>query len=47
MIDLPYDAEADVAEAAVLRDETVIKWIDGRQPVEVVFIKHRAINVVL
>lgn len=39
-------AQADV-EALVLADETVQKWLEGKQPKKIIFVKGRIVNVVV
>lgn len=39
-------AQADI-EAAVLADPTIQKWLEGKQPKKIIFVKGRMINVVI
>ncbi|MEO6831674.1 MAG: class I tRNA ligase family protein, partial [Chitinophagaceae bacterium] len=41
------DASQSSIEAAVLADETVVKWLEGKTPKKIVFVKGRMINVVV
>ena len=41
------DASQSSIEAAVLADETVVKWLEGKTPKKIVFVKGRMINVVI
>lgn len=45
-IALPYDTEEDAAATAVRGNEVIAKWLNGKQQVRIIFIKHRMINVV-
>ena len=47
--ELPFalDASQRSIEAEVLADATVIKWLEGRPPKKIVFVKGRMINVVV
>ncbi|MFM2138839.1 MAG: hypothetical protein RJA57_1146 [Bacteroidota bacterium] len=46
-IALPLDADAARAEAAILQDPVVLKWLEGRTPKKVIFVKNKMINVVV
>lgn len=43
----PQDMPATEIEAAVLRDPVVQKWLEGKKPRKVIFVKGRMINVVV
>lgn len=46
-MEFPLDATQDVIEKAVLTDETIIKWMEGKPVKKFVFVKGRMINVVI
>ncbi len=43
----PLAMPADALEAAVLADETVKKWLDGKQPKKVIFVPKKIVNIVV
>ncbi len=46
-LELPADAGAAEAEQLVLQQEVVLKWLDGKAPKKVIFVKHKMINIVV
>jgi leucyl-tRNA synthetase len=46
-LEFPADAAQSFIEAQVLADETVIKWLEGRQPKKIIFVQGRMVNVVI
>jgi len=46
-INLPLDMEQSEVEAAVTSNETVQKWLEGKAPKKIIFVKGRMINVVV
>jgi leucyl-tRNA synthetase len=46
-IEFPLDVEQSVIEKEVLADETVIKWLEGKTPKKVIYVKGKMINVVV
>jgi leucyl-tRNA synthetase len=46
-LELPADANAEEAERQVMQHEVVLKWLDGKAPKKVIFVKHKMINVVV
>ncbi len=46
-ITLPTETTSEVAEQAVLENETVKKWLDGKAPKKIIFVKGRMINIVV
>ncbi len=46
-ISLPVDASEDDAKQAVLADEKIQKWLDGKEMRKFIFVKGRIINVVV
>ncbi|MEJ7609606.1 MAG: DUF559 domain-containing protein [Ferruginibacter sp.] len=46
-INLPTETNADDAEKAVLANETVQKWLEGKAPKKIIFVKGRMINLVV
>jgi leucyl-tRNA synthetase len=46
-MEFALDAEQDFIEAAVLGNETVQKWLAGKKPKKIIFVKGKMINVVV
>jgi leucyl-tRNA synthetase/very-short-patch-repair endonuclease len=46
-INISLDATQDEVEKIVLANEVVKKWMDGKQPKKIIYVKGRMINVVL
>ena len=46
-LEFPADAAQSFIEQQVLADETVIKWLEGRQPRKIIFVQGRMVNVVV
>jgi leucyl-tRNA synthetase len=46
-LSISLDASQQQVEALVLADDTVKKWLDGKTPKRVVYVKNRMINVVV
>ena len=46
-IEFPLDMEQSVIESAVLANETVMKWTEGKTPKKFIFVKGKMINVVI
>jgi len=46
-IEFPLDMEQSVIESAVLANETVMKWMEGKAPKKFIFVKGKMINVVI
>lgn len=46
-IEMPLDMETAEVEKTVLADETVQRWLEGKTPKKVVFVKGRIVNVVI
>ena len=46
-IEFPLDMEQSVIESAVLANETVMKWTEGKAPKKFIFVKGKMINVVI
>jgi len=44
---LSLDASQQQVEEAVLADETVRKWLDGKTPKKIIYVKNKMINVVV
>lgn len=44
---LSLDANQQQVEAAVLADATVQKWLEGKQPKKIIYVKNKMINVVV
>jgi leucyl-tRNA synthetase len=45
-ITIALDAEQAAVEEIVLANETVQKWLDGKAPKKIIFVKNRMINIV-
>lgn len=46
-ITLALDITQQEMEAIVLKDEVVLKWLDGKQPKKVIYVKNKMINLVV
>src|SRR5690606_27303556 len=46
-MEFPLDAEQASVEKEVLADPIIIKWLDGKSPKKVIYVKGRMINVVV
>lgn len=46
-IEFAIDADQATIEKAVLADETVIKWLEGKTPKKIIFVQGRMINIVI
>ncbi len=46
-IDLPLELTQQQVEERILADETVQKWLEGKAPKKIVFVKGRIVNVVV
>ena len=46
-MEFPLDAEKAEVEAAVLANETIQKWLDGKPPKNFIYVKGKMINVVV
>lgn len=46
-MEFPVDAEQATVEKEVLADPTIIKWLEGKSPKKVIYVKGRMINVVV
>jgi len=46
-MEFPIDAAQDIVEKEVLADPTIIKWLEGKSPKKVIYVKGRMINVVV
>jgi leucyl-tRNA synthetase len=46
-LELPLDLPADEVEKAVLTNELAQKWLDGKTPKKVIYVRKKIINVVL
>ncbi len=46
-ITLPLDITQQQVEEAILKDETVQKWLEGKQPKKIIYVKNKMINVVI
>jgi leucyl-tRNA synthetase len=46
-MEFPLDAAQEIVEKEVLADPTIIKWLDGKAPKKVIFVKGKMINVVV
>ena len=44
---ISLDASAQDAEKIVLDNETVIKWLDGKQPKKIIYVRGKMINIVV
>lgn len=46
-IEVPVDSSQDAVESVALKNEIVVKWIDNKRIMKLVFIKNRIINFVI
>jgi len=46
-MEFPIDAAQDIVEKEVLADPTIVKWLEGKSPKKVIYVKGRMINVVV
>lgn len=46
-MEFPLDAAQDIVEKEVLADPTIVKWLEGKAPKKVIYVKGRMINVVV
>lgn len=46
-MNIALDATQEQVEALVLADETVKKWLDGKEPKKIIFVKNKMINLVV
>ena len=46
-ITLPLDITQQQVEETVLKDEVVKKWLEGKQPKKIIYVKNKMINVVV
>ena len=46
-MEFPIDAAQEAVEKEVLADATILKWLEGKQPKKVIYVKGRMINVVV
>lgn len=46
-IEVPVDSSQDLVESVALKNEIVVKWIDNKRIMKLVFIKNRIINFVI
>ncbi len=46
-ITLPLDITQQQVEETVLKDEVVQKWLEGKQPKKIIYVKNKMINVVI
>jgi leucyl-tRNA synthetase len=46
-LNIALDATQQQVEEMILADETVKKWLDGKAPKKVIYVKNKMINVVL
>lgn len=46
-IEMSLSATQEEVEAMVLADETVLKWLEGKQPKKIIFVKGKIVNMVL
>jgi leucyl-tRNA synthetase len=44
---IALDATQQQVEEMVLADETVKKWMDGKSPKKVIYVKNKMVNVVV
>jgi leucyl-tRNA synthetase len=44
---LALDISQQEVEAIVLKDEVVQKWLEGKQPKKIIYVKNKMINVVI
>ena len=46
-MEFPLDAAQDIVEKEVLADATIIKWLEGKEPKKIIYVKGKMINVVV
>ena len=46
-MEFPLDAEPVIIEQQVLADETIKKWLEGKEPKKFIYVKGKMINVVV
>lgn len=46
-LEFALDASQDFIEASVLKNEVVQKWLEGKQPKKIIFVKGKMINIVV
>jgi leucyl-tRNA synthetase len=46
-MEFPLDAQQELVEREVLADATIIKWLEGKEPKKIIYVKGRMINVVV
>ncbi|MGN6355288.1 MAG: class I tRNA ligase family protein, partial [Parafilimonas sp.] len=46
-INISLDASQKEVEAIVLQNDVVQKWLDGKEPKKIIFVKNRMVNVVI
>ena len=46
-MEFPLDAAQDMVEKEVLADATIIKWLEGKEPKKIIYVKGKMINVVV
>jgi leucyl-tRNA synthetase len=47
VINLELSATQEEVEAIVLKEPMIIKWLEGKPPKKIIFIKNKMINVVV
>jgi leucyl-tRNA synthetase len=46
-MNIALDATQQQVEEMILADEVVLKWLDGKPPKKVIYVKNKMINVVI
>jgi leucyl-tRNA synthetase len=46
-MNISLETTQEQVEALVLADETVLKWLDGKPPKKIIYVKNKMINVVI
>jgi leucyl-tRNA synthetase len=46
-INLPLDLTQQQIEETIVQNETVVKWLEGKEPKKIIYVKGRMINVVI
>ena len=46
-LEFPLDTPQDVIQAEVLKNEVVLKWLEGKQPKKIIVVAKRIVNVVV
>jgi len=46
-VEVPTDSLQEVVEKEALKQEVVVKWIDNKKIIKIIFIKNRIINLVV